>query len=195
MQLLKQKTKECPLTSTCPEVSTCGGPVMTLLAKSVVKNKCWIVEQDGTKIATIHANEQGVTLVQATTREQFPNLKTLSDRYNIIIDKSKPAKVAKESHEVYSYPCDNKPQNALWDLHHKLPVFTKGSKSKSFFCAGYYIVQFNNGWVKSYCPKLITLNRYPYQGPYKTVDERNIQLKIANGGHDGESTKSALKSI
>ena len=184
MQLLKQNTKECPLITTCTEVTTCGGRIMTLLAKSVVKNKCWIVEQDGTKIATIHANEQGVTLVQATTREQFPNLKTLSDRYNIIIDKSKPVKVAKESHEVYSYPCDNKPQNALWDIQHKLPVFTKGSKSKSFFCAGYYIVQFNNGWVKSYCPKLITLNRYPYQGPYKTLDERNVQLKIANGAHD-----------
>ena len=195
MQLLKQKTKECPLITTCSEVTTCGGPIMTLLAKSVVKNKCWIVEQDGTKIATIHANEQGVTLVQATTREQFPNLKTLSDRYNIIIDKSKPVKVAKESHEVYNYPCDNKPQNALWDLHHKLPVFTKGSKSKSFFCAGYYIVQFNNGWVKSYCPKLITLNRYPYQGPYFTKDEMQVQLKLANGGHDGESTKSTLKSI
>ena len=195
MQLLKQKIKACPLITTCTGVTTCGGRIMTLLARSVVKNKCWIVEQDGTKIATIHANEQGVTLVQDTTREQFPNLKTLSDRYNIIIDKSKPAKVAKESHEVYSYPCDNKPQNALWDLHHKLPVFTKGSKSKSFFCAGYYIVQFNNGWVKSYCPKLITLNRYPYQGPYFTKDEMQVQLKLANGGHDGESTKSTLKSI
>ncbi len=195
MLITLKHQKECPLIATCTEVTTCGGPVMTLLARSVVKNKCWIVEQDGTKIATIHANEQGVTLVQATTREQFPNLKTLSDRYNIIIDKSKPAKVAKESHEVYSYPCDNKPQNALWDVHHKLPVFTKGSKSKSFFCAGYYIVQFNNGWVKSYCPKLITLNRYPYQGPYITKDEMQVQLKLANGGLDGESTKSTLKSI
>lgn len=161
---------------------------MTLLARSVVKNKCWIVEQDGTKIATILANDSGVTLVLDGQRERFSSLKLLSDRYNIVIDKTKLAKLAKESHEVYGYPCENKPQNALWDVQHKLPVFTKGSKSKSFFCAGYYIIRFNFGWAKAYCPKLITLNRYPYQGPYTTKEEMQVQLKLANGGHDGEST-------
>ena len=35
---------------------------MTLLAKPVVKNKCWIVEDDGNKVATILANDHGVTL-------------------------------------------------------------------------------------------------------------------------------------
>jgi hypothetical protein len=168
---------------------------MGLLARAVVKNKCWIVEQDGTKVATILANERGVTLVQSTSREQFPNLKTLSDRYNIIIDKTKPTKVKAELHAVHGYPCDHKPQNGLWDLLHKLPVFTKGTKSKSFFCAGYYIVQFNNGWVKSYCPKFITLNRYPYQGPFSTQRERNLKLKLANGGCYGESTELAYEDI
>jgi hypothetical protein len=176
--------KECPLSNVEAEASTRRGPDMTLLARSVVKNKCWIVEQDGTKVATILANEQGVTLVQDATREQFPNLKTLSDRYNIIIDKAKVTKVKAQSHQVHGFPCEHKPQNALWDVQHKLPVFTKGSKSKSFFCAGYYIVQFNNGWVKSYCPKLITLNRYLYQGPYFTKEEMQVQLKAANGGND-----------
>jgi hypothetical protein len=186
----EQYKRFCQFEKTCVGADSCEGPVFNLLARTIVKNKCWVVESDGTKVATILANDgnKGVTLVHDGQREQFSSLKLLSDRYNIIIDKNKVTKVAKETHEVYGYPCENKPQNALWDVQHKLPVFTKGSKSKSFFCAGYYIVQFNNGWVKSYCPKLITLNRYPYQGPFKTQEERNIQLKIANGGHDGEST-------
>lgn len=168
---------------------------MTLLAKSIVKNKCWIVEDDGTKVATILANPNGVTLVHNNRREQFSSLKLLSDRYNIVVDKTKPAKEKKETHEVYGYPCEHNPHNVLWDVKHKLPIFTKGNKSKSFFCAGYYIVKFNNGWVKSYCPKLITLNRYPFQGPFKTREEMQEQLKTANGELNGITTESTSKDI
>lgn len=157
---------------------------MSLLAKSIVKNKCWIVENDGTKVATILASPTGVTYVQNQNREQFPSLKLLSERYNIVIDKSKPAKVTKETHTVYGYPCEHKAQNILWDVKHALPVFTKGAKSKSFFCAGYYTIKFNFGWVKAYCPKLITLNRYEFKGPFKTKEEMLAQLKIENGKLD-----------
>jgi hypothetical protein len=156
---------------------------MTLLAKPVIKNKCWIVEDNGKKVATILSNPKGVVYVDQTDlhREQFSSLKLLSDRYNIVVDKTKPQKATKEQHDVYGYPCEYNAQNILWDVQHRLPIFTKGNKSKSFFCAGYYIVKFNNGWVKSYCPKLITLNRYPYQGPYKSQEQMQEQLRIANG--------------
>jgi len=154
---------------------------MSLLAKTIVKNKCWIVEQDGTKVASILSSPSGVTLVHRGKKERFPSLKILSERYNIVVDKSKPQKTNTESHDVYGFPCDYNAQNILWDVKHQLPIFTKGTKSKSFFCAGYYIVKFNNGWVKSYCPKLITLNRYPYQGPFKSQEEMQERLRIANG--------------
>jgi len=155
---------------------------MTLSAKLIVKNKCWILEDDdGRKIGTIHNNGSSITLVRGNKREEFNSLKKLSDRYNILVDKINPAKQISESHKVYEYPCDHNAQNILWDIKHRLPIFTKGRKSKSFFCAGYYIVKFNNGWVKSYCPKLITLNRYPYQGPFKSQEEMIEKLRIANG--------------
>lgn len=154
---------------------------MSLLAKSIIKNKCWIVEEDGTKVGTILANPNGVVLVKGTKRERFSNLKLLSDRYNIVVDKSKPTRPIKESHDVYGYPCDHTAHNVLWDVKHRLPIFTKNSKSKSFFCAGYYLVKLNAEWVKSYCPKLITLNRYEYQGPFKTLEEMQEKLRIANG--------------
>lgn len=154
---------------------------MSLLAKSVYKNKYWIVEDDGERIASILPNPTGVTLIHKGKRVKFSNLKLLSERYNILVDKTKQTKQKTESNDVYGYPCEHKANNVLWDVKHRLPIFTKGSKSKSFFCAGYYIVKFNNGWVKSYCPKLITLNRYPYQGPFKSQEEMQEQLRIANG--------------
>jgi hypothetical protein len=170
---------------------------MTLLAKSIVKNKCWVVEDNGKKVGTILSNPLGVVYVSQNDlhREQYSSLKMLSDRYNIVVDKTKPQKAISESHLVYGYPCEYKANNILWDVQHRLPIFTKGSKSKSFFCAGYYIVKFNNGWVKSYCPKLITLNRYPYAGPYKSSDEMQEHLRIANGALHGTTIKSTSKEV
>ena len=168
---------------------------MSLLAKSIIKNKCWIVEQDGTKVGTIMANPNGVVYQVNHRREQFPSLKLLSDRYNIIVEKS-PAKKAKTpAHEIYGFPCKNNPYNVLWDVKHKLPIFTKSAKSKSFFCAGYYIIKFNNDWVKAFCPKLITLNRYPYAGPYDSAEEMQERLRIANGALHGTTIKSASEDI
>ena len=68
----------------------------------------------------------------------------------------------------------------MWDLKKKLPLFTKSEKSKSVYCAGYYIIKFNKGWVKSFCPKLITIERYDYKGPFKTEIEMRQQLSIEN---------------
>lgn len=167
---------------------------MSLLAKSIVKNKCWVVEDDGNKIGTILANQKGVVYTHDETKEQFSSFKLLSDRYNIVVEKNR-SKVKQEVIEVYGYPCSHNAQNILWDVPKKLPVFTKGRKSKSFFCAGYYIVKFNNGWVKSYCPKLITLNRYPYAGPYKTQQEMLENLRIANGALHGTTIKPSPEEI
>ena len=168
---------------------------MSLLAKAIVKNKCWIVEDGGIKVGTIMVNPQGVVYQHDQQKEQFSSLKLLSDRYNIIVDKMPPKKVITESNSVHGYPCEHKPNNVLWNVPHKLPIFTKGTKSKSFFCAGYYIVKFNNGWVKSYCPKLITLNRYAYAGPYESAEEMQEHLRIANGALHGTSIKPASEEI
>tara|TARA_A200000159_G_C7252495_1_gene309419 strand:- start:289 stop:630 length:342 start_codon:yes stop_codon:yes gene_type:complete len=72
------------------------------------------------------------------------------------------------SKEVYGYPTSTKPFNPLYNVKDGLPLFSKSRKSKSLYCAGYYCIQFAKGWVKSFCPKLITLQRYPFKGPFTT---------------------------
>ena len=68
----------------------------------------------------------------------------------------------------------------MYDVRQKLPLFTKSNTSKSLFCAGYYLIKFNKLWLKSMCPKLITLERYEYQGPFKTEAEMKQALTVAN---------------
>lgn len=156
---------------------------MTTIAKPVVKNKFWIVEQDGQKIATIQAiDEGGFSYVHDDQRELFPSIKLISKKYNIEFVKAEKAKaVKKDIYDVYNFPTPHKPHNEVLDVQRYLPIYTKTAKSKSFFCAGYYIIKYSNTWVKSYCPKLITLNRYEYQGPFKTQERMLESMKEANG--------------
>lgn len=156
-----------------------------LLAKPVLKNKFWIVEDQGAnKIATIQAVDDGtyVFVEPKKERKRYPSIKLLTKAHNISFDRTKKSRTAIPSveHEIYGLPVSQKAHNVYWDVQHKFPVFTKNKKSKSYYCAGYYIVKFNNGWVKSYCPKLITLNRYEFQGPFKSKLEMQEQLRLAN---------------
>jgi hypothetical protein len=154
-----------------------------LIAKPVVKNKMWIVENDGTKVGNIMVvDEGGVVYLHGNQRELFPSIKLLSKQYNIEFAKAeKPQKVKLDVYDVYGFPTNSAPNNEVLDVQRYLPIYTKGAKSKSFFCAGYYIIKFSSTWVRAYCPKLITLNRYEYQGPFKTQERMVEAMREANG--------------
>lgn len=154
-----------------------------LIAKPVVKNKMWIVESEGTKVGNIMSiDEGGVVYVHDDQREMFTSIKMLSKKYNIEFVKAEKSKKEKLiSYDVYGFPCASSPMNQVLDIQRYLPIYTKGTKSKSFFCAGYYIIKFSSTWVRAYCPKLITLNRYEYQGPFKTQERMIEAMKEANG--------------
>lgn len=150
---------------------------MTTIAKPVVKNKYWIVEEDGHKIATIQAiDEGGYAYVHNDQRERFPSINLLSNKYNIVFDNPKTAK-SKPVHDCYGFPCDGVPYNEVWDVNRRLPIYNKEAKSKSLYCAGYYVVKFNNAWVKEFCPKNITIARYEYHGPYRTAEEQQAKYR------------------
>jgi hypothetical protein len=143
---------------------------MIMEAKTIVKNKFWIVEDEGEKIATIQAVPDGVVLVKDFKREKFVDFKLLRDQYNIKITKpTKVPKPASNNHSIYGLPVNSKPHNITYDVRKRIPFFTKSNKSKSFFCAGYYVVYINNQWSMQFCPKNITINRYSYYGPYSTA--------------------------
>lgn len=152
------------------------------IAKPVVKNKFWVVEDHGTRVATIQAVEDGgFVYVHDDVRERFASIKLLSKQYNIEFDKDRKKSVKAITNHVHGYPTQAKPYNELYDVSRRLPVYTKTAKSKSYFCAGYYIVQYDSHWAKEYCPKLITLNRYPFHGPYTTQEEMLQALRKTNG--------------
>ena len=66
-----------------------------------------------------------------------------------------------------------------------LPCFTKTVGSSVFFAAGYYGINFDNGgWLDSFCPKLATLRKYEYIGPFKTETDMQIAIKRKGRNND-----------
>lgn len=156
-----------------------------LIAKPVLKNKFWIVESNGSKIGTIQAVENGgYVYVDSIGRQQFSTIKLLSKTYNVKFD-SRTKKTSNQvtTHSVYGLPVNCRPYNILWDLKKRCPIFTKSNKSKSYFCAGHYVIKLNDQWETVFCPKYITLNRYDYFGPYHLESQSLSKLEeLSNGG-------------
>lgn len=148
-----------------------------LVAKPVVKNKFWVVEKSGNRVATIQARDDGwYAYVHDEQREYFASVKNLKQKYNIKFGSlERPRK--ENTKTVYGYPVVGKAYNQMWDVQRRLPIYNKTANSKSLFCAGYYLVKLNNVWTEAFCPKNITVGRYKYIGPFKTKQEMHDTLK------------------
>jgi hypothetical protein len=154
---------------------------MTLKAKPIVKNKFWIVEDEGIRIGTLCLDDDKYMFSSPQGTKYFDSEKALKKTFgkDILLAQVEDKKPTVEK-IVHGYPTSSIPYNSVLDVRKKLPLFTKSEKSKSLYCAGYYIIHFEKGWVKSFCPKLITVERYESQGPFKTELEMKQSLSKAN---------------
>jgi len=154
---------------------------MTIKANTVLKNKFWIVEDNGQKIGTLSYNDERYLYSCNNETCFFDNQKQINKKLgNIQWDDEVPKKIINSEKIVHGYPTSVEPHNTMYDVQRKLPLFTKSLKSNSLYCAGYYIIRFDKGWVKSFCPKLVTIERYKFKGPFKTDVEMRQELSIAN---------------
>lgn len=152
-----------------------------LHAKPIVDGKFWIIEQGQEKVGVLKITEQKKYVFSSKDKQTtFDNKKkiveTFGSNFFLVSDKKK---ITAENKEVHGYPSSSIPYNPMYDVKRHLPLFTKSDKSRSVYCAGYYIIKFEKGWVKSFCPKLITIERYPYEGPFKTELEMKQRLSNA----------------
>ena len=151
-----------------------------LTAKPVLKDKFWILEEFGEKVGTVSINDDKF-IVSNSEGVRFYNSKRQLEKSigKTVFTKTELKNVEPEK-SVHGFPTSTAPFNAMYDVKRKLPLFTKSLKSKSLYCAGYYVIRFEKGWVKSHCPKLITIERYESKGPFKTDIEMKAELSRVN---------------
>jgi len=157
---------------------------MTIKTKTILKDKFWILEDEGVRIGTLSISDDKFMFSGPQGTKYFNSERALKKTFgsNVLINEvtNTVNEEVTADKEVYNYPTSTTPFNPLLDVQRKLPLFTKSNKSKSLYCAGYYIIHFDKGWVKSFCPKLITVERYEFKGPFKNEIEMRQALSNAN---------------
>ena len=142
-----------------------------IVAKSVVPNQYWILKQDDRKVGNIEAGPDGFQVRLNDRVQQFKNLHTIEQQVHIdfepVLAASKPAVI----NQVNGYHTTSFPYNAIYDVKHQVPLWTRDDRSKSWYTAGWYKIKKGRSWSVVECPKLITLERYTYQGPYHSQAE------------------------
>lgn len=158
---------------------------MAIKAKELLKDRFWVVENETKTIGMLSVNEQNKFVLSDKKGTTYFSDKNQIQKFfgqdfvlNDIVTSNSVTDESKK--EIYGYPTSTIPYNTLYDVQKRLPLFTKSPKSKSLYCAGYYIIHFDKGWVKSFCPKAITIERYDTKGPFKTSLEMRQALSLAN---------------
>ena len=156
----------------------------SIKTKQLLPDRFWIIEQNGLRIGTIQRHDENNFIVTGTdssiahlTKEQIDEQFALFDFNAPIEIKDKDDTVKKQ---IYGYPTKHAPHNAVLDVKHKIPLYTKSVNSNNMYAAGYYIVHFPKGWVKGFCPKLSTITQNEFQGPFKTVMEQRQAFSNVN---------------
>jgi hypothetical protein len=157
---------------------------MTIKAKPILKDKFWIIEDNEQRIGTMCWDEDRYMFTSGSETCFFDNKRQIKKKFGVDIlwsDISEADTNSKniEEYNVNGYNTSVYPYNSMYDVKRKLPLFTKSEKSKSLYCAGYYIIRFDKGWVKSFCPKLITIERYEFKGPFHSEIEMRQELSRA----------------
>jgi len=136
-------------------------------AKAVIDGEYWILRQNKIKIGQVTCEPAGYTVrihgQPAGTYKDINELKD-SDMFKFVEirnEKEKPVS------EVHGYPSDGVAYNPMWNLRYNLPLYTQTPDSKSWYAAGYYHVMTKGRQSIEFCPKLITLQRNTFKGPYK----------------------------
>jgi len=152
-------------------------------ANPIVAGKFWIVEEDGERIGTLSKQEDKSYMYCCNTHTKFyESEKQLTRDVDIEWGIKDATPVTSGDKEVHGYKTSCVPHNSMYDVKRKLPLFTKSKKSKSLYCAGYYIIRFEKGWVRSFCPKLVTIEGYTSKGPFK--DELTMRSELSKANAD-----------
>lgn len=151
---------------------------MNSTAKTLIPNKEWVIRSNNQKIGSITKSNKGYTFLKNGKAVALKSLSEIDTLFGGIHFETNQNKVKSNTeNSIYDFPCSSKPYDPVYDVKRKIPLFAKSSKSKSQYCAGYYIIKFKKGWVKSFCPKLITLERYQFVGPFKLEADMKLVLK------------------
>ena len=142
-----------------------------IVAKTVIPNQYWILKQDDRKIGNIEAAADGFNMVINGSQQKFKTLRTIKQKISIDFQNLPDRKRTDQTNSVLGYATDARPYNGVFDVQHRVPIWTREPRSKSWYAAGWYMIQHDRAWRAEFCPKMIMLNRNAFRGPFHSQQE------------------------
>ena len=146
-----------------------------IIAKAVIPNQFWILKQNDRKVGNIESGPNGFSVKIGDQVQSYKSINVIKKTADIDFEPTVKTRTASLSNMAHGFPTTSKAHNAIFDVKHQVPLWTKEPRSKSWYAAGWYQVKQGRRWTVELCPKLITLQRYPYTGPFHTKEEANEQ--------------------
>lgn len=153
-----------------------------------ISDVAWLVHRGESKLGILNKDIQekytyitGKELVKFDTKKEvrgyFGNVKIFEDQID------QPANTEEKffiKGHLVDYDTPFALDNSHPDYMEDVPLYTKIEGSDVYYAAGYYCINFEKGWKHAHGPKLATLVKYGYEGPFKTEDEMRQRLKVLN---------------
>jgi len=143
-------------------------------AKPIVKDQFWILKKGDKKVGEVNSSELGFRLNVGEHTTHIKTISNLREKFGIEMDLTINPTIQNVTHtDVHGYPAKGEIFNPIWDVQNKIPLYTQKENSKSLFAAGWYRVNIHNKEKIVFSPKLIILQRNPYEGPFKEDPSKN----------------------
>jgi hypothetical protein len=145
-------------------------------------DKSWLVlADDGVQqVALLSEQKDKLILIAKNVKTVFNNRAELQDFFaedifkNII--ENNPKEKAEYFVKGFAVDYDNPIEADIAKIASPLPLYTKTATSGIYYSAGYYCLNFPKQWMPAFCPKLATLEKYSYEGPFRTEKEMKFVL-------------------
>lgn len=162
------------------------GKIKTKLQQ--ISDVAWLVQRGEKKLGILNKDVQekyfyitGKNLLKfeddSEVADHFGNIKLFDDQINSKYQRDEEFYI---NGFLIDYPTPFAIEEDDPDYREDLPLYTKIEGNKIYYAAGYYCINFEKGWKQAYGPKLATLEKYGYEGPFRTEIEMRQRLRQLN---------------
>jgi hypothetical protein len=129
----------------------------------------YILDKDGSYTGLVTITTEGFKVIGPFDRKVFSDAAELTSYLGgdlSIEPRESEDDKEDEIGQINGYPIKHK---AVFDVEEgDIVTYSKTSKGKARFAAGYYALDFEHGWTGSYCPRTQTLDENQFIGPFRT---------------------------
>ena len=135
----------------------------------------WILTEWGNRIGVLCCDDHAWSVLGPKINGEAASVEILEEVLGCEFVFEEPADlVQKPTTEVHGLPIKHPQAHNIEQLPRV--TYTKSERGGTRYAAGYWAIQFANGWSGSLCPKVTTLEEYPHQGPFSQKLELNSVL-------------------